>query len=220
MKAHSWQSDSGNSIVEVLIVLTIAGILTSVAIPQVISSQRLIRSASLPREIASQLRYTRQQAMSQRQAVTFQYDDSTKRVTIYNHHNVNNPTTTCNLSGAAILTASNFPATVCTTTLLSVPLAGGAGLPTTEVSYGIPTGISVTTLSDLTALTALSSSKVNITFQPDGSVIDSSGAPTGRALFFYNNRVPGQTASAISVLGVSGRVRVWRYDPNASAYAE
>src|SRR5258708_16370951 len=97
MKAHSWQSDSGNSIVEVLIVLTIAGILTSVAIPQVISSQRLIRSASLPREIASQLRYTRQQAMSQRQAVTFQYDDSTKRVTIYNHHNVNNPTTTCNL---------------------------------------------------------------------------------------------------------------------------
>lgn len=156
--------------------------------------------------------------MSQRQAVTFQYDDATKQVTIYDHNNVNNGG--CNMTWTQLVAASGFPATACTTTLLSVPLAGSGGLPTSEVSYGVPAGISVTTLSDTTPPTALTSSKVYITFQPDGSVIDAAGAPLSRALFFYNNKVPTQTASAVSVLGVSGRVRVWRYDTNASAYAE
>jgi Tfp pilus assembly protein FimT len=219
-KARVGRSESGRSLIEMLAVVAIASILTAVAVPQVISARRLIRSTALPREVASHLRYARQQAMSQRQAVTFQYDDATKEVTIYDHNNVNNATVSCNMTGTAILGASGFPATACSTTLLSVPLAGSGGLPTSEVSYGVPTGISVTTLSDNTPPTALTSSKVYITFQPDGSVIDAAGAPLPRAMFFYNNLVPTQTASAVSVLGVSGRVRVWRYDTNASSYAE
>jgi hypothetical protein len=37
----------GRSVVEALMVLTIAGILTSVAVPQMISARRLIRSSSM-----------------------------------------------------------------------------------------------------------------------------------------------------------------------------
>jgi Tfp pilus assembly protein FimT len=220
LKTHSWRSQSGTSTIEIVCVLMIAAIITSVALPQVISARRLMRSSALPREVASNLRYARQQAMSQRQAVTLEYDNTTKTITIYDHNNVNNPTASCNMSGTAILGATGFPVTACTSNLLSVPLAGSGGLPASEVSYGVPTGISVTSLSDLTTPTALVSNKVTVTFQPDGSVIDAAGAPLGRALFFYNNRVATQTASAVSVLGVSGRVRVWRYDTNASAYAE
>src|SRR5437588_11967505 len=138
---RKWHSAHGRSILETLIVVTIAAFLTSVTLPQIISARRLMRSATLPREVAAQLRFTRQQAMSQRQAFTFQYDDSTKQITIFNHNNVGNSTSTCNMSGAAVLAASGYPNTACTTTLLTIPLAGSGGLPASEVSYGTPSGV-------------------------------------------------------------------------------
>src|SRR5713101_117832 len=115
------------------------------------SDRRLMRSATLPREVSAQLRFTRQQAMSQRQAFTFQYDDSAKQITIFDHNNVGNATPSCNMPGTQVLTASGYPNTACTTIALTVPLAIG-GLAASEISYGIPSGIISTTLSDNTTL--------------------------------------------------------------------
>jgi Tfp pilus assembly protein FimT len=221
---HGWRSQVGRSIVETLIVVAIIALLTAAALPQVISARRLIRSAALPREVATQLRYARQQAMSQRQAVTFQYDNSTKTVKIFDHNNINNATAACNMTGLAVLSASGYPNTSCTTTILTLPLATGAGLPASEVSYGIPSGITApaTTLDDGNTMTALSGTPaaVNITFQSDGTVMTAAGAYARPTLFFYNNVVPTQTASAISILGAAGRIKVWRYSTSASKFAE
>jgi len=108
---------------------------------------------------------------------------------------------------------------VCTTLVQTVPLATANFA--SELTYGIPTGISSTTLDDGNTLTALSGTGlVNITFQPDGTVVDTSGAFASSSLFFYNNKVPTQTASAISVLGAAGRIKVWRYSTSASKFAE
>ena len=52
-----------------------------------ISQRRLLRSTAVAREIMTQMRYARQLAMSERQSVTFRYDDTTKQITIINHHN-------------------------------------------------------------------------------------------------------------------------------------
>ena len=222
VEQHGWRSQTGRSIVETLIVMAIIALLTAGAIPQVISARRLMRSAALPREIATQLRNARQQAMSQRQAVTFQYDNSTKTVKIFDHNNVNNATAACNMTGLAVLSASGYPNTSCTTTVITLPLATGAGLPASEVSYGIPTAITATTLDDGNTMTALSGTPavVNITFQSDGAVITSTGAYARPTLFFYNNQVPTQTASAISILGAAGRIKVWRYSTSANKFAE
>jgi Tfp pilus assembly protein FimT len=209
----------GRSVVEALMVLTIAGILTSVAVPQMLSARRLIRASSMAREVASQLRFARQTAMTQRQAVTFQYDNSNKTVKIYDHNNTNNANTGCNMTGVQVLSASGYPNTVCTTLLTTVPLATANFA--TELTYGIPSGISNTTLDDGNTLTALSGTGVvNITFQADGTVVDTSGTFRSASLFFYNSQVPTQTASAISILGAAGRVKVWRYSTSASKFAE
>ena len=208
--AQSWRSNSGTSMVEVLAVVAIATILTAVAIPQLISARRMIRSASLPREIATQLRYARQQAMSQRQAFTFQYDDTTKQITIIDHQ----------ATGATLLSASGYPNTANSITTLTVPLGAGGGLPASEISFGVPTGITVTSLGDTSTPTALSSNKLTITFQPDGTVRDANNNYVNRTLFFYNNKIPNQTACAISVLGSAGRIKIWRYTPSASSYVE
>ncbi|HEX3143558.1 MAG TPA: hypothetical protein VHQ64_06270 [Pyrinomonadaceae bacterium] len=209
----------GRSVVEALMVLTIAGILTSVAVPQMLSARRLIRASSMAREVASQLRFARQTAMTQRQAITFQYDNSTKTVKIFDHNNTNNANAGCNMTGVQVLSASGYPNTVCTTLLTTVPLATANFA--TELTYGIPSGITNTTLDDGNTLTALSGTGlVNITFQADGTVVDNTGTFRSASLFFYNSQVPTQTASAISILGAAGRVKVWRYSTSASKFAE
>jgi competence protein ComGC len=210
-KTKRWPSDSGRSLIEILIVVTIAAILVAVAVPQVITARRLIRSNSLPREIANQLRYARQQAMSQRQAFTFSYDDSAKQITIIDHQT----------SGAGVLSMSGYPNTVGSITAVTVPVGGGGGLPAYEISFGVPAAISAPTLGDTGTPTALVSNKLTVTFQPDGTIVDSNNNTVPyRTLFFYNNVVPTQTACAISVLGSSGRIKIWRYTTSASQYVE
>jgi Tfp pilus assembly protein FimT len=208
-KAQGWHSNRGTSMVEVLAVVAIATILTALAVPQLISSRRMIRSASLPREIAAQLRFARQQAMSQRQAFTFQYDNTTKQITIIDHQ----------ATGAALLSASGYPNTAGSTTALTVPLGAGGGLPASEISFGVPSGITVTSLDDSSTPTALVSNKLTVTFQPDGTVRDGNNNFVNRTLFFYNNKIPNQTSCAISVLGSAGRIKIWRHT-SGNTYVE
>src|SRR2546425_7237013 len=110
-KDRRWHSNSGGSVIEALMVVTIAAVLMAVTLPQIISARRLTRSAALPREIATQLRFARQQAMSQRQAFTFQYDDTTKQITIIDHQ----------ASGAGILSAAGYPNTAGSIIALTIP---------------------------------------------------------------------------------------------------
>lgn len=229
----SRRSSRGFSMVELLVVLTIAGILLAFAIPSVITQRRLIRSTTLMREIASQLKYARQMSMSLRQSVTFQYNDATKQIRIINHNNNQPAVPACNLSRTAILGAAGFPDTACSTVALTIPLTQG-GLSGTEIVYGIPAGspplpvgapvIPVTKLDDNILLTPLTPAgaggKITITFQADGSVIDAAGIPLDRALFFFNSSAAQATASAVSVVGASGRVKVWRYTLSANKYVE
>jgi Tfp pilus assembly protein FimT len=209
-KQLDWQAESGRTLIEILTVVAIATLLAAVALPQVISARRMIRSAALPREIASQLRYTRQQAMSQRQAFTFVYDDSTKQISIIDHQ----------ATGAGILSTSNYPNTAGSVAALTVPVGGGNGLPASEISFGLPSGVTVTSLADNTTPNTLTANKLTVTFQPDGTVVDANGNATNRTLFLYNNKLPNQTAFAISVLGSAGRIKIWRYTPSANQYLE
>ena len=205
--AHNSQ---GHSLIEMLIVVAMIGVLTSLAIPELIAERRLSRSLGVTREIMTELRQTRQLAMSQRQAFTFQYDNATKQISIIDHNSN---------AGVALLVDPSYPNTPGSAVVSANPLAAET-LLSSEMSYGIPSGLPNGTLGDGIAMTPLFNSQLNITFQPDGSVIDIAGNPIGRAMFIYNNRAARATASAISVLGASGRVKIWRYDARANLYSE
>lgn len=215
---RGWHAEDGRTIIEALIVVVIATLLGSIAIPQMLAGRRLQRSTVLAREVLAQLRYTRQQAMTQRQAFTFQYDDSTKTIRIFDHQNNNNANSACLLTGAQVLAATGYPNTACTLTTMTIPLA--STLPASEITYGVPSGISNSNLGDGSTMTALAGNVVNITFQPNGTVIDASNNYVNKSLYFYNSQVPTQTATAISILGAAGRVKVWRYSTSASKYSE
>lgn len=209
----------GFSVVEILTVAAVVAILCAIALPQMISQRRLFRSSAVSRELMVQMRYTRQLAMSRRAAFTFQYDDDVKQLKIIG------PIP----AGTAALIDSNYPNNTGSTVILAVPLTQSGlsaaelkeGIPTT--STGLPAGaptIPTTALSDGVSKSSLSSNKLNITFQPDGSVIDSTGVPSNKGLFFFNNKAAQQTATAITVIGASGRVKIWRYTTNGNTYVE
>jgi Tfp pilus assembly protein FimT len=216
---HSPPDERGVSIMEIIIVLAMISVLTAAAVPQIISQRRLVRSSAVVREVSTQMRLARQLAMSQRRAFTFQYDDTTKSLKVIGPID----------PGTVALADPGYPNNTGSSTIVDFPLTQG-GLSASEIVYGIPTTadlpsgaptIPTTALADGASKTNLnSSSKLNITFQPDGSVIDSGGGLVNRALFIFNGRAAQATASAVSVLGASGRVKSWRYTTNGNRYAD
>jgi Tfp pilus assembly protein FimT len=200
---------AGHSLIELLLVFALIGIVTSIALPQLLAQRRLSRSVGVAREILTELREARQLAMSQRQAFTFQYDNVNKRFLMIDHND--NP-------GPATLVNGTYPVTPNTRIVSTRPLADTA--TSSEIPYGIPNQAQTGALDDGIAMTPLFNNQINITFQPDGSVVDAAGDPLGRALFFYNSKAPRGTASAISIMGASGRVKIWRYNQNANSYAD
>lgn len=189
--------------------VALIGALVSIAVPQLIAERRLSRAIGITREIQTQLRLARQLAMSERQAFTFQYDNTTKNISIIDHNS--------NL-GPAMLIDPAYPNTAGNRVVSSIPLSDPVF--SSEITYGIPATLPNGALGDGIAITALFNNRLNVTFQPDGSVVDAAGNPQGRAIFIFNNRAAAATASAISVLGASGRVKIWRYQASANAYVD
>lgn len=233
----SRNGSSGFSFIELMIVCSVIAIISAIALPNLIAQRRLLRSNAATREIMTQLRHARQLAMSERQAVTFQYNDVTKQIRIIDHNN--DPTSAT--SGTAVLADPSYPNTSSPAVVVSTTSLILGGLPATEIVYGIPTTstglpylhptIPTGPLDDGVTMTPLASSILNITFQADGSVVPKTGIPVGgitlsqsnrgdAAMFIFNNNAASNTASAISVLGTSGRVKIWRYSISANKYVE
>jgi type II secretory pathway pseudopilin PulG len=211
-------SCGGWGLIEALIAIALMMIISIIAIPQIVSQRRLFRMAGVPREVVSLMRLARQRAMAERQAFTFQYDDTTKQILVIDH----------NAAGAAVINAPNYPDTAGSFKVVVTQLTGG-GVTATDIVYGIPPppnppipGVPTTaaTLDDNTTPTPLVNNKLNVTFQPDGSVINGLGNPVNRTFFIYNALAPVDTAKAISVLGTGGRIKAWRYDNNAKKFIE
>lgn len=187
----------GFSLPEIVVVLLVIAIILVLALPQIISSRRLFRFSGFQRQIATSLREARQEAMSQRKPVTFRYDNNDKSLVTY----------------GGKFGALGDPKNIV------VPLSG-AGVESGDVKYGRPTGVPTSALSDTTNLTNLSSNAVELTFQPDGSVLDASSNPQNQAMFFYHDKYRLETAFAVSVLGAGGRIKVWRYSQGVNSYVE
>ena len=211
-------SAEGFTLIELVVVLAIIGVLSAISVQQLVGSRKLMRSAAVTREIVSALRDARQMAISQRRAITFQYDDVKKQINIINHGADANNT---GISGTALLSATNYPNTTGSTVDRTYQLVS-TGIPASDIAYGMPSGAGTgaNTLGDKTVLTSLTNQKLNITFQPDGSVVNSAGATSDVALFLYNASKPLDTAMAISVLGGTGRIKAWRYSKGDSKYVE
>lgn len=210
------RAEVGYTIFEVMVVVGIIAIIAGISVPQVIGARRLIRAAGVTQEIVGGLRDARQMALSRRRAVTFQYDDAAKKVKIIDH---GTNAQGLGISGVGILTNGSYPNTPGSSVASTLSLTA-SGIPASEIAYGMPSAVptAARTLGDKTTLTPLTNQKVNITFQPDGTIIDTAGVPRNIAFAVYNSVQPTETAAAVSILGATGRIKAWRYITSALKY--
>lgn len=212
--------ESGMSMIELAVVIAIMATVMIVAIPQLVGARRNMRAAAAPVEVKAQLRYARQLAMGRQRAVTFHYDTSTHEISIIEHNlDYAVPGGGTTKAGTAVLNDGSYPHTAGHTVPRTLSLLT-AGVTADDIVYGLPPGASTGPLDDTTTLTPAANNEVNITFQPDGSVIDASGSTRNCALIFYHPDYPEGTARAVSVLGASGRVKVWRYVHDDQTFVE
>ncbi|MEZ5307318.1 MAG: prepilin-type N-terminal cleavage/methylation domain-containing protein [Pyrinomonadaceae bacterium] len=191
------RQEKGFSVPELMIVLIVAAIILVLALPQIITSRRLFMFASAQREITTYVREARQRAMSERKPITFRYDNSSKRITVFG-------------GSLGVLGGGNN----------HILELSGMGLSPADIVYGRPSGASVAALGDGTNITTLTGNAIEITFQGDGAVLDGSDNPVDNAIFFYHALYPADTAFGVSVLGSNGRVKVWKYSGGVNAYVE
>ena len=182
---------------EVIIVLLVLTILITLALPQIISGRRLFRFSSMQRQIASSLVQARQDAMSERTAVTFRYDNANKRIIFFGGK--------YGVAGDS----GNY-----------VEEMSGSGLESYDIIYGRLAGASTDPLGDGTNLSNLTGTNLDVTFLPDGSVRDANNNPINRTMFFYHDKHRDDTAFAVSVLGAGGRAKVWRFNKQTNRYVE
>lgn len=208
------RGERGMSMIELCVVMGIMAVVMIVAVPQLIDARRSMRAAMIPTEVKAQLRFARQTALGRRRAITFQYRTDVHEISIIQHNLVYTvPGGTTN-AGTPVLNDPAYPFTAGNEVLRMIPLAPvdpTSGEPTVALAYGLPPNTSNLPLDDTTTLTAPVNNRVNITFQPDGSVIDANGATANFALMFHNPDYPETTLRAVSILGASGRVKAWRY---------
>lgn len=190
-------SQKGFSLPELIIVLLVMAILITLALPQILSSTRLFRFSSMQRQMASSITQARQDAMSDRQSVTFRYDNANKRMILF---------------GGKYGTFGDQKN--------SVQEMSGSGVSAYDIIYGRPATASADALGDGTNLTGLVNNFQDITFLPDGSVRDANNNPINKTLFFYYDKYREDTAFAISVLGAGGRTKVWRFNKQTNRYVE
>jgi len=191
------QGQKGFSLPELIIVLLVIAILVVFALPQMIASRRAFSVAGMKRQAAATLNAARQEAMSQREEIIVHYNNADKKIVVHGG------------KFGALGDAKNQ----------SFELAG-SGLNAVDIIYGRPAGATTAALADTSNLTPMVADAVNITFQPDGSVVDAADHPQNNALFFYNGIHPNDMAFAISVLGAGGRVKIWRYNQATNSYVE
>ncbi|MGI8545445.1 MAG: prepilin-type N-terminal cleavage/methylation domain-containing protein [Aridibacter sp.] len=196
-KFNNLVKNNGFSLAELIIVLLIISIIVVLALPQIISSRRLFRFSGVQRQIVTVLRETRQEAMSQRKAITFRYEDNKKQIVIYGG------------KFGANGDAQN-----------RVGQLADSGLISNDIKYGRPAGASVAALGDGTNLTNLTNGVVEVTFQADGSVVDTSDNPQNKTVFLYHSKYPNESAFAVSILGAGGRIKLWRFSQGVNAYVE
>ncbi len=191
------KGQKGFSLPEMIVVLLIISIMVVLALPQINASRRLFRFSGMQRQVGASLNDARQEAMSQRVPITFRYDNVNKKIVIYGG------------SFGAFADSKNKTIEMF-----------GSGLTAADIRYGRPGGAPNSALTDTCNLTAPNGGMVDITFQADGSVVDSSNNPVNNALFFYNNKYPQDAAFATSILGAGGRVKTWRYSKAIKTYVE
>jgi prepilin-type N-terminal cleavage/methylation domain-containing protein len=196
MPTREWRADSprGYSLVEVMLVLAIAGVLSGMAAIQMGSSKDAGRADGAMRVVLSQLNQARELAITQRRYMRVTFDVTNTQLSVIRE---DTSTTTTTLSTVPFEGGVKYQ-------LIS---AAGIGITTdTPDSFGMSAPVSFIA-AGVTSLSATGTSTV-AKFTPDGTLVDWNGQTANMSIFVAMPNNP-RTARAVTVLGATGRIRAY-----------
>lgn len=208
-------SESGFSVIEILVVVGIIGIMSSIAIFYATSHKKAYQPDDQALMLADMLQEARQRALTQRRTMRVEINLATNTAKLYDENA--NATTS---SDDVVVKAMNLfaPANVKVDTRPSQIAYNPAELAPVPNALFKP---SVYTPS-------ISQSVCTIRFLANGSAVDAgtnatgAGAvPTGVTLHIWAPKKTDTTQSdiarSITVLGATGVIRLWEFDPSSAA---
>ena len=192
MTKRDYRSAAGFSLVEMMIVVGLAAVLTGMAVSQAGISRPGLKGDGGMRVILGVMNQTRQTAIQQRRYVRVVF-------------------TTPNL--VQVVREDTTSPTVCTATCTVLTSAYLEG----NVQFGVVTGVVDTPDGFGINAAAFNSTPVafgsvaNVKFAPNGTLVNQDGLATNGTVFLA---IPGTALSsrAVTVLGATGRVRGYRWD--------
>lgn len=187
----------GVTMPELVVALLVGAIIVVLALPHVFSIRELRAFSAFQQKVTVGVGEARAQALTQKKPITFRYDER---------------------SGRAFLFGGSF-GSAGDARNRSIDLAV-EDLSPADVRFGQPPGISVDRLADTSRPARSVEGRTDLTFQPDGTMVDQDKFPDSRAIFFYHDKYRLNSAFAVTVLGGSGRVRSFKYRASANDYIE
>jgi len=189
------RGESGFSLIELMLVVGIAGVVTAMAVVQIGSSRQAYKGDAAMRVVLAQFNQARELAITQRRFIRLTFDTTANQLSVVREDT-----------------------TATTTTLAVLGFEGGAkftlmtGVPDTPDAFGRTAATSFTS-SNGTFPSATGSTNV-VKFSPDGTLVDWNGRAANGTIF---TGITGTTTSAraVTILGSTGRVRGYRWNGTA-----
>lgn len=184
------RGEDGYSLLQLLVVLSIAIILTAAAVFSLAPQRRAYRTDDAAGQVTNFLRDAYQRALSQRQTMRVQVDRSTMLIKIIDENTLPG-------GDEKEVRREKLNPEVS----VSQPTVGGSALNPPATPYNYPVAV-------------YSSNLWEVRFRSDGSVVDTAGNSVSATLFF--SLVNPKTTDtnlirAITLFGPSGSIRLWRY---------
>ncbi len=184
MRNIAWglRRNQGYSLLELMMVLGIMGVVSSVALIQIGNARPAMKGNGAMRVVMSEVTQARETAISQRRYV---------EVNFINNSEVQ-------------LVRQEVPAANGTTVLADIPLEGGIVFTLLSGIGDTPDAFGATKAVDFGSATS-------VMFNTDGMLIDNTGNTINGTVFMAMPSTP-QSYRAVTILGSTGRIRGYRWD--------
>lgn len=216
--ACSKRPKAGFSLVEALVVIVIIVVIASVAIIQIGPALRTARVDTAAAYVLNAIRHTRERAIDERRKylMTFAVSKTVPFATITVQQG--------NLNAAGVLVFIPDPVEPNGLTLpFDMQFLAPGAVPVSPAPAAPPDGLCTGAFAidfTVTSASGACGSSQTIAFYPDGSITDTSGAPTGLTFggpsngVIYISRANEPLAMrAVSFFGATGRTKGWRLVP-------
>jgi prepilin-type N-terminal cleavage/methylation domain-containing protein len=196
--------ERGYSLIEFVVVAVIIGVISAIAILQLMPTWQGSQADAAMSQVESALRQAREEAISQRRTIEVDFDSAAAGTvcpaggSIYDCIELY----LYNVSGtpaAAVKAANPFLVLPIEGNVEFMTITGEPSLPSPDNSFGVPSPPSGLIFTGAVG---------NMAFQSDGTFTDSTGTQINGAVFLMEPN-KSFTERAVTILGATGKVRKW-----------